>query len=121
MNLLIATLLTSTTTSAEVPKALEIYKCFDPVAGKAVYTSNPKDLKRFERCALVSREIIKVTPAQRYANDPKYRQLVDSYRAGLKVGDRTTSGLIVEIKEPLVLVQQQERTKWFRRDDIFPP
>ena len=96
----------------------DFHKCFDPVKGTVVYTTDLEQIKRLERCELISGGVS--TPGQRYASDPKYRRSVDAYRARLKAGDRTSLGLVVEVKGPVVHVQQENATKWFRREDIFP-
>ena len=104
--------------SAQGPHIAELHKCFDPVKAAVIYTTDSEQIKRLERCEVMSRGA--PTPGQRYASDAKYRRSVDAYRAGLKAGDRISLGLVVEVKGPLVHVQQENATKWFRREDIFP-
>lgn len=42
------------------------------------------------------------------------------FRKGLKVGDRTSLGLVIEIKRPIAKVQTGEGETWFRIEELFP-
>jgi len=42
------------------------------------------------------------------------------FRKGLKVGDRTNLGLVIEIKRPIAKVQTRNGESWFRIEELTP-
>lgn len=44
-----------------------------------------------------------------------------SFRKGLKVGDRTDFGLVIEVKRPIAKIQARDGETWFRIADLDPP
>ena len=46
---------------------------------------------------------------------------LDAFRKGLKPGDSTSCGLVVEVKPALVQIQKPDLLVWVRRDSVNPP
>ena len=46
---------------------------------------------------------------------------ISSFRDNLKMGDRTSAGLVIELRPPIARVQTSTNERWFRIDELNPP
>ncbi len=106
----------------------EIYRCISQ-NGRPFFTVDKRDMENAQSCELVARENVVPPQApqvqrpsrlQLYNRDPKYRAKVDKFRSSMKIGDKADSGLVVELKPPLALLQASTGVRWFRMDELFP-
>jgi len=44
-----------------------------------------------------------------------------AYRAGLKVGDDTSCGLVIEVKQPIAQIQMSSAVQWMKVSELLPP
>lgn len=42
------------------------------------------------------------------------------FRERLKIGDRTSAGLVIEVRPPIARVQTDRGERWFRIDELYP-
>lgn len=105
------------------------YSNVAPPAPVFSYSSNP-DVE----CVDVTREMKKAAEEAKKEKiakekaDAKRRQEEsarinrnnEAFRKNLKVGDKTSHGLVVEVKAPIALIQKEQTTKWIRIDELYP-
>lgn len=57
--------------------------------------------------------------APRPTADPTPAQ-VSSFRDKLKIGDRATIGLVIDVKPPIAKIQTATTERWYRIDELLP-
>ena len=55
------------------------------------------------------------------AKQEKALKTAIGFRKGLRVGDDSNCGMIIDIKPPIIKIQTQIGEKWIRLDQVYPP
>jgi hypothetical protein len=92
------------------------YRCVDR-NGRGSYTSAKEEMVG-KRCVRIKRTVDEEIEElkQKQARQAE----LDGFRAALKRGDYTNRGLVVDIKRPVVQIQEPNGLRWYRIDELTP-
>lgn len=98
----------------------QLYKCDHP-DGTKTYTN--KVLDPPIKCA----DLMVLRAQREEESNRRYSEAMAAlgrdaalFRKGLKIGDRTNLGLVIEIKRPIAKIQARDGETWFRIEDLAP-